>query len=50
MKQRIAYKVTTKRKHSDKAASNLLSQNFNPLGFDEFWAGDITYSVLGVQH
>ena len=43
MKQRIAYKVTTKRKHSDKVASNLLNQNFNPLGSDEVWAGDITY-------
>ena len=43
VKQRIAYKVTTKRKHSDKVASNLLNQNFNPLGADEVWAGDITY-------
>ena len=43
VKQRIAYKVTTKRKHSDKVASNLLNQNFNPLASDEVWAGDITY-------
>ena len=26
--QRVAYKVTTKRKHSDKVAPNLLNQNF----------------------
>ncbi len=43
VKQRIAYKVTTKRKHSDKVANNLLNQNFNPLASDEIWAGDITY-------
>lgn len=28
--QRVAYKVTTKRKHSDAVADNLLNQNFNP--------------------
>lgn len=27
--QCIAYKVTTKRKHSDAVADNLLNQNFN---------------------
>ena len=43
VKQRIAYKVTTKRKHSDKVAGNLLNQNFNLLGFDEFWADNITH-------
>jgi putative transposase len=43
VKQHIAYKVTTKRKHSDKAVSNFLNQNFNPLGADGVWAGDITY-------
>ena len=31
VKQRIAYKVTTKRKHSDQVADNLLNQNFNPI-------------------
>ena len=41
--QRLAYKVTTKRKHSDKVASNLLNQNFNPLAPNDVWAGDITY-------
>ena len=50
VKQRTAYKVTTKRKKSDKVANNLLNQNFNPLASDEVWAGDITYCVLGVQH
>ena len=29
--QRVAYKVTTKRKHSDAVADNLLNQNFNPV-------------------
>jgi len=42
-KQRMAYKVTTKRKHSDAVAANLLNQNFNPIGKDQIWAGDITY-------
>jgi len=41
--QRLAYKVTTKRKHSDKVAPNLLNQNFNPVGKNEAWAGDVTY-------
>ena len=43
VKQRIAYKVTTKRKHSDQVADNLLNQNFNPVAANEVWAGDITY-------
>ena len=43
VKQRIAYKVTTKRKHSDQVADNLLNQNFNPMAPNEVWAGDITY-------
>ncbi|CAM0556297.1 IS3 family transposase ISPin3 [Vreelandella titanicae] len=30
--QRVAYKITTKRKHSDRVADNLLNQQFNPLG------------------
>jgi len=45
--QRLAYKVTTKRKYSDKVASNLLNQNFNPVGKDEIWAGDVTYLKTG---
>ena len=43
VKQRVAYKVTTQRKHSDAVADNLLNQNFNPVGKDQVWAGDITY-------
>lgn len=41
--QRQAYKVTTKRKHSDAVADNLLNQNFNPVGVNQIWAGDVTY-------
>ena len=43
VKQRVPYKVTTRRKHSDAVADNLLNQNFNPVAADEVWAGDITY-------
>jgi len=43
VKQRVAYKVTTKRKYSDAVAGNLLNQNFNPLAVNEVWAVDITY-------
>jgi transposase InsO family protein len=41
--QRQAYRVTTKRKEGDEVADNLLNQNFNPMGPNEVWAGDITY-------
>ena len=41
--QRVAYKVTTKRKHSDAVADNLLNQNFNPEAANQVWAGDVTY-------
>lgn len=47
VKQRVAYKVTTKRKHSDSVASNLLNQNFNPVAPNEVWAGDVTYLKTG---
>ena len=43
VKQRQAYRVTTKRKKSDAVADNLLNQNFNPVAANEIWAGDITY-------
>lgn len=43
VQQRIAYKITTKRKHSDAVANNLLNQNFNPVAVNDVWAGDITY-------
>jgi len=45
--QRIAYKVTTKRKASDAVAGNLLNQNFKPLGVNQVWAGDVTYLKTG---
>lgn len=45
--QRAAYKVTTKRKHSDAVADNLLNQNFNPVAVNDVWAGDITYLKTG---
>ncbi len=41
--QRVAYKVTTKRKHSDAVADNLVNLNFNPSQPNQLWAGDITY-------
>ncbi|HCV04530.1 MAG TPA: hypothetical protein DG048_17990 [Pseudoalteromonas sp.] len=50
VKQRVAYKVTTKHKHSDAVADNLLNQNFNPIAPNQIWAGDVTYRVPGVQH
>jgi putative transposase len=45
--QRIAYKVTTKRKHSDAVADNLLNMNFNPPGPNQAWAGDVLYLKTG---
>lgn len=45
--QRVAYKVTTKRKHSDAVADNLLNQNFTPVAANEVWAGDVTYLKTG---
>jgi putative transposase len=45
--QRVAYKVTTKRKHSDAVADNLLNQNFNPVASNQVWAGDVTYLKTG---
>jgi putative transposase len=45
--QRIAYKVTTKRKHSDAVADNLLNMNFNPGGPHQIWAGDMSYLKTG---
>lgn len=45
--QRVAYKVTTKRKHSDAVADNLLNMNFNPVGPNQIWAGDVSYLKTG---
>ena len=47
VRQRVAYKVTTKRKFSDAVADNLLNQNFNPTGPNQVWAGDVTYCRCG---
>ena len=45
--QRVAYKITTKRKHSDAVAENLLNMNFNPVAPNHVWAGDVTYLRTG---
>lgn len=45
--QRVAHKVTTKRKHSDSVSDDLLNQNFNPVAPNEVWAGDVTYLRTG---
>ena len=47
VQQWVKYKVTTKRKHNDTVADNLLNQNFNPISVNEVWAGDITYLRTG---
>jgi len=47
VRQRVAYKVTTKRKDGDEVADNLLNQNFNPVAANDVWAGDITYLRTG---
>lgn len=43
VKQSITYQVTTKRKHSDAVADNLLNMNFIPIASNDVWAGDISY-------
>ena len=41
--QRTAYKVTSKRKHSDSVADNLVNMQFEPKLPNTVWAGDVTY-------
>ena len=43
VKQRTRYKSTTQRNYQHRVAVNLLNQNFNPVGSNEVWAGDVTY-------
>lgn len=43
VRQRRAYKVTTKRCHSDAVAPNLVNLDFEPQQPNEVWAGDVTY-------
>jgi putative transposase len=45
--QRVAYKVTMKRRHDNDVSDNLLNQNFNPVGPNQIWAGHITYLLTG---
>ena len=45
--QRRAHRTTTKRKHSDAVADNLLNLNFNPVAPNHVWAGDVTYLKTG---
>jgi putative transposase len=42
VKQRIAYKVTTMRKHSHSVTDNIIDQKFNPEHPNQIWAGDLT--------
>jgi putative transposase len=35
------------RKHSDAVADNLLNMNFNPVGPNQIWAGDVSYLMTG---
>jgi putative transposase len=46
-RQRLAYKMTTKRKYCAQVADNLLNQNFNLVILNEVLAGDITYLRTG---
>jgi len=43
VKQRRAYKVTTKRNLTHRVADNLVKIKFNPSAKNQVWAGDITY-------
>ncbi|WP_173274102.1 IS3 family transposase [Thiosulfatimonas sediminis] len=43
VKQRRAYKITTKRNLTHRVADNLVKMKFNPSAMNQVWAGDITY-------
>jgi len=43
VRQRVAYKVTTKRDERHIAAPNLVNMKFNPSAANQVWTGDITY-------
>ncbi len=45
--QRIAYKVTIKRKHRDAVSGNLLNMNLNPPGPNQVWADGVNYMKTG---
>jgi putative transposase len=45
--QKVAYKVTTRRKHSNTVADNLLNQCFHSVTPNEIWAGDVTHLKTG---
>ncbi len=48
VQQRVKYKVTTKRKHSDAVADNLLNQNFNPVAASMTQAINLRQSKPGL--
>lgn len=47
VKQRIAYEVTTMRKHNHIVADNIADYQFNPKQANQIWAGDVTYLRAG---
>ena len=52
VKHRAAYKVTTRRKHTDAVADNLFNMNFNPIALNEIWANGMSYlkTTEGLTH